>query len=124
MDRYGDTYTLIIANADKYEDRRAGRGAVREPAGLAASGARARAHSQTSTPPPPNPHAARTTHTQSTQHREVKLDTTVTSYFHSDGYLAEAKFRGHVSKLVGQYELLDKAHEGSRPKALNPKKQQ
>ena len=61
-------------------------------------------------PPPPTP-------------REVQLDTSITSYFHSDGYLAEAKFRSHVQKLVSQYELLDKAHEGSRPKALNPKKQ-
>jgi hypothetical protein len=45
----------------------------------------------------------------------------VTAYFHSDGYLAESKFRGHVQKLLGQYELLDRVHE--RPKALNPKKQ-
>jgi hypothetical protein len=75
MERYGDTYTLVIANADKYEDR------------------------------------------------EVKLDTAVTAYFHADGYLAEQKFRGHVAKLLSQYELLDRAHEGSRPKALNPKKQ-
>lgn len=45
------------------------------------------------------------------------------SYFHSDGYLADPKFRGHVQRLLDQYELLDKAHEGSRPKALNPKKQ-
>lgn len=75
MERYGDTYTLVIANADKIEDR------------------------------------------------EVKLDTSITSYFHSDGYLAESKFRSHVQKLLSQYELLDKVHEGSRPKALNPKKQ-
>ncbi|GBF93955.1 signal peptidase complex subunit 2-like [Raphidocelis subcapitata] len=75
MERYGDTYTLVIANADKYEDR------------------------------------------------EVKLDTSVCSYFHSDGYLADSKFRGHVQKLLSQYERIDKAHEGSRPKALNPKKQ-
>lgn len=76
MERHGDRYTLVIANADKYEDR------------------------------------------------EVALkDAPAAAYFHSDGYLAEGKFRGHVLKLLEQYERLDRAHEGSRPKALNPKKQ-
>jgi hypothetical protein len=53
----------------------------------------------------------------------VQLESSITSYFHADGYLAESKFRTHVQKLLSQYELIDKAHEGSRPKALNPKKQ-
>lgn len=71
----GPVYTLVIANADKYEDR------------------------------------------------EVKFEALARRYFHSDGYLAEQKFRGHVQKLLDQYERIDRAHEGSRPKALNPKKQ-
>ncbi|KIY98142.1 hypothetical protein MNEG_9820 [Monoraphidium neglectum] len=54
MERYGDTYTLVIANADKLEDR------------------------------------------------EVQLESSITSYFHADGYLAESKFRTHVQKLLSQ----------------------
>ncbi len=53
--------------------------------------------------------------------REVKLSTSVTDYFHEDGYLAEPKFRHTVSKLLSQYERLD-ASSAPRPKALNPKK--
>lgn len=51
------------------------------------------------------------------------MEVSIGAYFHSDGYLAESKLRSHVQKLLSQYELLDKVHEGSRPKALNPKKQ-
>lgn len=51
--------------------------------------------------------------------REIKLETSVTDYFHQDGYLAEAKFRGHVSKLLQQYER----SSYPKPNALNPKKQ-
>eukprot|EP00879_Flechtneria_rotunda_P002281 GHRR01002473.1.p1 GENE.GHRR01002473.1~~GHRR01002473.1.p1 ORF type:complete len:208 (+),score=50.88 GHRR01002473.1:447-1070(+) len=54
--------------------------------------------------------------------REIKLETSVTDYFHSDGYLAEAKFKHHVAKLLGQYERLD-ASSDPRPKALTPGKQ-
>ncbi len=55
-------------------------------------------------------------------HREIKLDTSVTDYFHADGYLAETKFRTHVGRLLGQYERLDASSE-PRPKALTPGKQ-
>uniref|UniRef100_A0A383W038 Signal peptidase complex subunit 2 n=1 Tax=Tetradesmus obliquus TaxID=3088 RepID=A0A383W038_TETOB len=54
--------------------------------------------------------------------REVKMETSVTDYFHSDGYLAEAKYKHHVAKLLSQYERLD-ASSDPRPKALNPGKQ-
>lgn len=54
--------------------------------------------------------------------REIKLETSVTDYFHADGYLAEAKYKHHVAKLLGQYERLD-ASSDPRPKALNPGKQ-
>eukprot|EP00882_Tetradesmus_deserticola_P010925 GHRQ01011552.1.p1 GENE.GHRQ01011552.1~~GHRQ01011552.1.p1 ORF type:complete len:204 (+),score=77.20 GHRQ01011552.1:415-1026(+) len=54
--------------------------------------------------------------------REVKMETSVTDYFHADGYLAEAKFKHHVAKLLSQYERLD-ASSDPRPKALNPGKQ-
>lgn len=54
--------------------------------------------------------------------REIKLETSVTDYFHSDGYLAEAKYKHHVARLLSQYEKLD-ASSDPRPKALNPGKQ-
>jgi hypothetical protein len=121
MERYGDTYTLVIANADKIEDRWdfggwGAFGAVASPP-LTATASRLNAtHFH-----PPTPHHP--TNPTQPPTREVKLDTSVSSYFHADGYLAEPKFRSHVQKLLSQYELIDKAHEGSRPKALNPKKQ-
>jgi hypothetical protein len=52
-------------------------------------------------------------------YRQIKLETSVTDYFHSDGYLAETKFKNHVAKLLSQYERLD-ASSAPRPKALNP----
>ncbi len=56
-------------------------------------------------------------------HREVQLEASVTDYFHEDGYLADAKWRSHVSKLLSEYERMDAA-SAPRPFALNPKKQQ
>lgn len=52
-------------------------------------------------------------------HREVKLEVSVSDYFHEDGYLAEAKWSKDVAKLLKQYQLLD-ASSAPRPKALNP----
>jgi hypothetical protein len=54
--------------------------------------------------------------------REVKLEVSVTDYFHADGYLAEAKWCKDVAKLLKQYERLD-ASSAPRPKALTPGKQ-
>jgi hypothetical protein len=53
------------------------------------------------------------------------METPVTEYFHEDGYLADARFRGHVAKLLGQFEQLDAQSDlvTPRPKALNPQKQ-
>eukprot|EP00775_Hariotina_reticulata_P008654 gene8654-8835_t len=51
--------------------------------------------------------------------RQIKLETSVTDYFHSDGYLAESKFKNRVAKLLDQYEKFD-ASSAPRPKALNP----
>jgi hypothetical protein len=31
----------------------------------------------------------------------------ITNYFHADGYLAEARFKHDVEKLLGQYEQLE-----------------
>jgi hypothetical protein len=52
----------------------------------------------------------------------VKLEVSVSDYFHSDGYLAEAKWSKDVAKLLKQYERLD-ASSAPRPKALTPGKQ-
>jgi hypothetical protein len=54
--------------------------------------------------------------------REVKLEGSVTDYFHEDGYLADHKWAKDVAKLLKQYELLD-ASSAPRPKALTPGKQ-
>jgi hypothetical protein len=54
--------------------------------------------------------------------REVKLEVSVSDYFHEDGYLAEHKWAKDVAKLLKQYERLD-ASSAPRPKALNPGKQ-
>lgn len=48
-------------------------------------------------------HSTHTTRSPSPPpHREIKLATSVTDFFHSDGYLAENKFRNTVSKLLSQ----------------------
>lgn len=54
--------------------------------------------------------------------REVKMQASVTDYFHEDGYLAENKFTKDIAKLLRQYERLD-ASSAPRPKALTPGKQ-
>lgn len=49
--------------------------------------------------------------------REVKLDTTVTSYFHADGYLAEAKFRCGAANPL-QPECVSRSPPAGRRHAL------
>jgi hypothetical protein len=60
--------------------------------------------------------------TAAVRHREVQLETTITDYFHGDGFLNEAKYRGDVTKLLDQYRRLEAS--STRPAAWNPKKRQ
>jgi len=45
------------------------------------------------------------------------LETTVATYFHADGLLAEAKWRAHVRRLLAQYERSRDEAPAPRPRA-------
>lgn len=207
MERYGDTYTLVIANADKYEDRCVGAPARDQPGRHPAAACTARARSRAARPrvrrggragqplaqpgpdsiaacalacrarrlacttptathpvrPPPNTQGGQARHhhhfvlplgwlpsrgkvqvrgqaqalaprppTGSVctrarcrvgTGRAARRPSSLEPRSISQSPLPVRDRRSDVKKLLDQYERIDKVHEGSRPKALNPKKQ-
>lgn len=52
----------------------------------------------------------------------AKLETSVANYFHSDGVMAEAKWRAHVRRLLSQYERSSAEAPAQRPRAWDVKR--
>jgi hypothetical protein len=52
----------------------------------------------------------------------AKLETSVANYFHSDGVMAEVKWRAHVRRLLSQYERSSAEAPAQRPRAWDVKR--